>query len=520
MWRRIPIICAFVLLVWQVVLPWTVSRFVTTDGPAHLYGATVARDLAFHHQSSVYKTVYTIQRRALPNWTTTVALGAIGAVTGTEHAEKFFVSFLVALSFFGLCYFNRTLGPDASPWTPLMVVVPQTWFLFAGFYNFCLGMVLLPWLIAFHIGSLPTPEWKKKTGILAIGLIAIFFTHLIVAALAMAAVAFISMWQWIWDSKRRWQQLAPLLSLVPAALLILLYVHGAPPAAHLFEFAKDLRQFPGILFLTGQGPAGTQSFLRIFLMIYIAAGIVLMKGPEWRSSRGAVVFAIAFSFLCYLLIPDNGFGGSIVKIRFVWAVFVFGVSLAASVSRLRMLNVPIALLVSFFIAQNLIATRTESVKLSRAVESYLSATSAIPKRASIVRLNYAAPAAAGVYGYDGGARFPFFHLDSFAAARNNDIDLTDYEAPTGLFPLAFRNGTSYARYQLWGFEGPGPGDEKTLDWVRTTFPIPVDYVIVFGQEGSPDAVKQGMPQMLAYLDSGMQLVSTSTDHLLRIYRRR
>lgn len=42
------------------------------------------------------------------------------------------------------------------------------------------------------------------------------------------------------------------------------------------------------------------------------------------SARGAVAAVTLLMFALYLLIPDLGFGGSVVKMRFAWAVFLFG----------------------------------------------------------------------------------------------------------------------------------------------------------------------------------------------------
>jgi hypothetical protein len=517
LWRNTPALCAFVLLTCQAVLPWTLPRFVTADGPSHLYGATVARELVFHHKHSLYSAIYTIQRTLLPNWTTTVALAVTETLAGVAHAEKLLASIAILLGFFGLRYLADSLAPGRATWTPLMNFAIQSWFLWVGFYNFYLGMVLLPFVLGYYIRGLGRLSISRSL-VIAAGIVILFFTHLIAAGLGIAAVMMIALWDAVTRRQLRETGVA-IASVLPAAMLILLYIHGAPAATKTFEFAKEWRSFPHEIFTTGQGPIGRQTFLRNFSMLYVAAAALLMTFKEWRSPRTALLVATLIAFGGYLLVPDSGFGGSVVKVRFAWAVFMLGVPFAASVSRLRWLDVPVALFVSWFLIQNLIATRTESLRLNDAVAPYLATTSQIPTNASLLRLFYQAPNAPALYGYDPANRFPFIHLDSFVAAAGYNINVTDYESPTELFPLVFKKNARDFRYQLWGFEGPGPGDEKTLSWVVDNFPKPLDFILIFGDESSDIAKQQGMPRMAAWLNANMQLVSTSSDGLLRVFRR-
>src|ERR1017187_5838466 len=247
-WKHIPAACAFILLACQTAVPWTVPHFVTTDGPSHLYGATVARDLVFNHKHSIYSALYTIQRSVIPNWLTTVVLAATSALAGTAHAEQFFASLSILAGFFGLSYLSRALAPEKSPWSPVMNFAVQTSYLWAGFYNFYLGMVLLPWLIGFHIRSIGRLNFSRAL-VIAIGLVGLFFTHLIAAVLAITTTVAIAGWVWITgaarngrsDSARAIARRARahlgltelglvLLAAIPTIILILIYTHSTPPA--------------------------------------------------------------------------------------------------------------------------------------------------------------------------------------------------------------------------------------------------------------------------------------------------
>ncbi|HVV45749.1 MAG TPA: hypothetical protein VHC72_11095, partial [Bryobacteraceae bacterium] len=359
---------SWILLACQMAVPWVAPHFVTSDGPSHLYGATVARDLIFHHRHSIYSAVYTIQRGALPNWTATVLLAAAETLVDVRHAEQLFVSFSILLGFLGLCYMNHQLSPGRSPWDPVMNFVLQSWFLWVGFYNFYLGMMLVPFVVGFYIARAGRLTFRGA-GAIAAGLTALYFTHLIAVAVALAAIAALAAWVcWIAPllSGRRgfggWNEAGlVLLSALPAVILILIYAHGAPGAdpTATSQIASALKRFPQQVFLTGQGLWGRQSLLWPFVLCYIVAASLLMTRREWASPRGGLVPAVLIAFLGYLLIPDSGFGGSVVTIRFAWAVFILGAPLAASATRLRFLHVPIALYVAFFVFGNVIASARE-----------------------------------------------------------------------------------------------------------------------------------------------------------------
>src|SRR5262249_43199559 len=138
------------LLGWQVAIPWLIPHFATQDGPSHLYSATAMQDLVLHHSRTAYASWYTIQRTPLPNWTASIALAVISAITGPDHAERLLASASILIGFFAIAYCIRALSKDASPWTPLANFLLQTWFLWLGFYNFYLGMALIPFAIGYH----------------------------------------------------------------------------------------------------------------------------------------------------------------------------------------------------------------------------------------------------------------------------------------------------------------------------------------------------------------------------------
>jgi hypothetical protein len=532
-WLHLPAALAFALLIAQMAIPWLSPYFATQDGPSHLYGATVAKELILHHHGSVYAPWYTIQRAILPNFTVTFLLAGAESIAGPQHAEQLLASLAILAAFLAFSYASRALAPKFSPWTPVANFLLQTWFLWLGFYNFYLGMALLAFPIGFyarHAGAFTL----RRAAALATGLVFLFFTHLIPSAIAIMTVLTLAFWVNIavpiatasptgrrflppWPRLREFGILFA--STLPALILMGLYLRSSGAASFTPDIAWAWNEFPMHLFQTGVERSGAQTLLSSFFMFYIAAGVLVMRKREWASPRGGLALATLLTFVAYLLAPDAGFSGSLVKIRLAWGVFLLGGLLACSVMRLRPMRVATAVWVACFLTGTLVNTAQIARHTSNAAADFLSIANLIPRKSSFVRMRYPAPHAAAQYGYEGIGRDPLFHLAGLPASLHHLVDLSDYEASSAIFPVVFKKAIDPGwQSTLWAFEGPDSRTLESLTWVTRSLPGPIDYILLIGDQNSPEAIQAGMPQMLAYLDSKMRLVAVSPNHLFRLYR--
>jgi hypothetical protein len=519
-WNRVPAVLAFALLAFQIAVPWTARHFITQDGPSHLYGATIARDLLVNHGHSVYSSLYTIQRTIVPNWTSTLALGLAESIVGPEYADALLVSTLVLIGFLGLSYANRAFSPTPSLWTPVSNVMIQSWFLSAGFYNFYLGMALLPFVIGFYARNQERLNLIRAI-VLGSGLLVLFFTHVMPAAIAILTLLVIGFWiSFVTVSPARIRAFGFLLvAVMPVVLLMAIYAHNSGNTGRFEpQIAKSWNQFPMQILGSSRG---TPLVLTHMLLFYIVAGAVLMRKREWSSIRGGLLMSGLLMFLAYLLLPDKAFGGEALKIRFSWTVFILGGIMASSVSRLRMIRVPLALYLSCLLFANLVSSAKAARTVSRAADDYLVMVDQMPQKSSFVRLRYPTPALPALFGFEGIGWDPLFHLDGLVAAKRRLFDLTDYEAISKLFPVSYKETVGRdQQYGLWGFEGPEHNSVEVLAWLRDNFPAGIDFVVLIGDEKSAEASRADMPKMLEYLDSNMHLAGTSPSGFVRLYGRR
>jgi hypothetical protein len=243
-----------------------------------------------------------------------------------------------------------------------------------------------------------------------------------------------------------------------------------------------------------------------------------MTRAEWRSAKGGVVLAIVAVFALYVAVPDEGMGGSIIKVRFAWGVFLLGGLLAASSLALRRFQLPMAIYVGGFLIGNLVVSSQTLSDSSDLIGDYLAAAGSPRRVASLIRFRYSTPDLPARYAVEGIGRDPLFHLDALVAARCRCIDLSDYEPLSEAFPVVFRSNVDRGlQFALWGMEGPGVNATEQYDWLSTKLPVPIDYVLVIADGSSPPA---GRDRLVSRLTSGMRLVSRPVkDGFVEAYQR-
>jgi hypothetical protein len=509
---NLPTILAVCLLGFQIVIPWTVSEFVTADGPSHLYTAEVAKNLLFHPHSSD-ASFYRWNPRLVPNWTGTILFGVATSLFGPPRAEKVVASLSILTGFFAFAYAIRSFAPRLSPWTPLSNFLLQTWFLGVGFYNFYLGMALCPFLIGYYVRA---PLTVHRSAVIAAGLAGLFLTHLVAAGFAAMVLVVLALWLYL-AMERDFQQIGLVIAaVIPTAFLCIVFARSAEHPIHFSPTLADaISSFPMQVFATADGPSGTQPYLVPVALALIVISILAMRASEWRGPRGGLTAALFATVVVYLTIPESGLGGALVKVRFSWAFFILGVLLACSIRRLHPLRTPIAIYVAALLMLNLIASERAVLRYSVAVQDYLSAMSGIRPGATFVRLRYPTPDLPRLYGFSEIWRDPLFHLDAYAAVRCRCIDLSDYEAPNGVFPVVFGSTIdTNERYSLWSLEGPGNQTSETLEWLRSK--LPIDYVVIVADESSP--LREDREKLEAALTRDMRV--TQDARFIHVYQRR
>ena len=508
---RVSAALAFVLLTAQMLLPWCVPLLITQDGPSHLYTATIARDLVFHG-GALYGAVYHLQPLTNPNWATTVLLAGLSALAGVEHAEKLLMSLCLLGGFLAFRYASR------AAWSPVANFVVQAWFLWIGYYNFYIGMVLCLFVAGFYLRHAAALTWPRAL-LIAVGGVGLALTHPVPAALTIVTLGTLALWAVIFNHQH-WRTCMPaILALSPAIVLLMLFARRTHAPVHYMPDAwHSLKYFPMQAFATAGGTWGTQLWAWPVMLAAIVAGMLLMRREEWRGPRGALAVVAALCFAGYLLLPDEGFGGGEAKIRFAWATFLFGALMVTGVQRLRAWQLPLTMWLAVTLAVNLAVTLKTARGLSAVARDYLTATSAIPPGARFVRLRYHTPSIPWRYGFSGNFSDPLLHLDAYAAVTGRSVDLADWQPANPVFSVGLNRGLTDQGQALWSLESPFPDGSGTLRQLRQT--LPIEYVVVVGEDTAEATRGTDFQQLLAELESSAHLVATSNHGFVGVYRGR
>ena len=99
----------------------------------------------------------------------------------------------VVLGFFGFAYLIRSLDPGSNPWSPVANFLLFNWFLWIGFYNFYLGMAIFPFIAGYFIRHSRAMNMRRAI-IVALGLILLFFTHVLSLAITLLCIGLTALW--------------------------------------------------------------------------------------------------------------------------------------------------------------------------------------------------------------------------------------------------------------------------------------------------------------------------------------
>jgi hypothetical protein len=384
LWKAVPPALACALIVAQAALPWTAKHFVTQDGPSHVYNAMVAKDLALEPHSS-YAAIYAIQRNLVSNWGTVVVFNGLVVLFGVQHSEQAMATLCVVLGFFSLAYFIRSLDPRSSPWSPILNFLLCTQFLWAGFYNFYLGMAVFPLVSGYYVRRMREMSLPRSAAV-ACGLVALFFIHGLAMALAFLTMTVVCLWSvvvasWPLAASKGEGIVAMRDALRPVGWLLLAVVPTVALASTVVgmtgagdvrgDFISSWNNFPFHLFTGSGGRTGEQLLLYPAMLFYMAVGLAAMRRCEVVTPRAGAFAAAGLVFVLCLAGPESAFGADALKPRLAWGVFILGCAAASTVGPLRPLRTPVSIFVACMVAGTLATAQKRNIaSVSSAIDAF------------------------------------------------------------------------------------------------------------------------------------------------------
>ena len=478
------------LLGLQLVPLWAFTFVPTQDGPAHLENAAI---LLRRSTVAVIGQFYLPNPQLVPNWLGHGLLVPLLALFSPALAEKLALSgYVLALPL----AFRHLLTPPARARGFALCIFP---FLFG--YTFYMGFTSFCWSLVFFFVALSI--WFRSRGRLGparlagLGLasLAVALGHPVTLVALLITLGSLSSGRVLVDlaraqgSGRRarvlryhgrlWASLA--VALLPAAALVVAFSAGGAEGYGLqwLPLGRRLSGLAVLLSLVAVTPADLWVSAALAASIVVAVGTTAWARRHSVSASWEWLFAAGVTLLVALAAPDQfgrGWGMTLRLQFFPFALALLWVGLGRPLPGLaRTLPAACSLASLALLGLRLPA----HARLSHALEEYTSVAPHVPRGSVILPLQLTLGRDLDRDGLFPLNFSPLLHAAGYVAASRDSVDLANYEANTGLFPVRYRpERNPYLRLARGlGFEGEGSFPCVDL---ASGSDLGIDHVIVWG----------------------------------------
>jgi hypothetical protein len=527
-WLLLAGLAAVVLL-----LPiWSVAHFPSQDGPVHVENARLLLDYG-RPEREVLRVFYERRFAPVPNWFSHAFLAAVLPIVGSAAADKLFLSLYVLALPLAFGYAVTAVRPDAWPRSLLVLPFVYNQFVFLGFYNLAFAAVPFFVVVGHWLRNDTSPRARSGV-VLAVLLAWLYFCHLVVLALALATLGVLGVARSASEARGRPREalvrlVVLALACAPAVLLSALFLKsrgevsyepGAPFAVRLAELAR-LNE------LVSLDPR-TAWLSTALVVVLLAAAVWLLIARRRRGETAAgdaLLLVVGACLVVYfasrytvLKSPGGSAGGGTIHDRVSLYVFLVLLLWIAGQPLSQRLERTLMAVTAAIALGALALCLPVLLELDRQTTEYLSAGALVPRDSALFSANFAPE---GLDDSGGPLAFrvlPLLHAASWIAADRGAVDLLNYEADLGYFPMAFREGANPYRIMRTGLETVPPC--VSLHRYDRMGPRPLDYILVWGASRA-DPRHPCTAAILAHLAANYERVFVSLPNgRAELYRQR
>ena len=325
----------FTLLLLLALFPiWSVTFFVTGDGPCHLYNSKILLDWYQGEALDFYKPFYFLNPNLDPNWLSNLIQVPLLMVFPAPVAEKLFFSLYLLLFAGGFRFLCRQINPDAIFLSALGILFAWSHIVMMGFLNNALSLALWFWVLGYW--------WKIRASrniFALLGLAFLFFAlylahpiGLFFAGLSIMAMLlgqfFHQTQQSNWKAALKTmflQGLKVLLLSLPGLILFAQFIlkrEWRPETGPSWiKILDNLVRLTALINLS-RAENAVAAAVSIFCILLFAFAIRLRWSERrWLESDGLLVFVV-ISFGVILFPPSGLMGGLEVPLRMVMIPFI------------------------------------------------------------------------------------------------------------------------------------------------------------------------------------------------------
>ena len=409
---------------------WSAQYLPTADGPSHLYNSWVLREL-IGGRNTILAQAYAIDWRPHPNWSGHVVLALLMTLVPPLVAEKLLMSGIVLLFLYAIWRYCGTLGDEARTFAFLAFPFAYHLPLQMGFYNFSIGVALYFLILAVWWDHRDRPDAWTITTIAAL-LLLCYFSHVMPAILAAGSIGLLCLATL--PGRRIGVHARHLIALLPLVPLVVWFARTQGmtltpgPWSLMGHFGYVEQMWVILTFDQYQARLGFALFVALAVLIVVT---FVRRRWRWREGDAFIVLTMAIIAI-YLRAPDMTSGGTMVLAR--TALFVVLSPLVWLAPRLprRVTAALVVLLALVSIGYSgYLVMRYRG--LSRRTRELVQAAAPLGSKATVLPIvrDVRPP----------GSFVPALaHAIDYAILEKGDVDIANYEAGLGYFPVMFRPG--------------------------------------------------------------------------------
>lgn len=433
---------------------WLQPAYVTMDGPAHLYNASL---LNIHNNGSFVSGYLNKNLPLLPNYLSHLMIQLLLKGFDFLVAEKTLVTLIVTLLPLSFRWLIQTLTRVPAYYSFLIFPLVFTNLLQYGFYNFSLGLIFFNLHLCLTLKTLQLPSQKKWWLLLFINSFPLYFCHLFGYGLALLTAGIWLIWSLLSEDKKLWSPLIRFFILhLPTLVFAVIFLSGVKVPTYSYDlepYEKTLGLIsftPAILF---EKKTEMPYTILISLLLVVLSTVAFIK----REARFNPIdlFMILNAAVLYLIFhtTDGALGGMFVQRLFIILFYFLIIWIACSVPVKGWHTVLAVVVVVFVFFQLLFARHKVMASAQAQVQHILEARRYIKNKSTVQSLRLS-------------ETWFHKHMSNYLGINKEVILFENYEAVLGWFPLSWKAS-------LYDLNNNAVRDYQNLK---------PDYVFVYGKD--------------------------------------
>jgi len=481
----------WLLIIIHLIPVWLFSYVPTQDGPTHLENAVLLTSYTDSGNQLVRK-YYEINFTDPSNWAIQLLLAGLSIFFPPLNALKILISlYIVFLPVsFRFCLFRYNPQPFPALW--LIFPFIYNYLLHMGFFGFCYSLIFFFYTFGFWMKIKDQLTLTRGIALSLLFLVTYLF-HVVSLVMVLSVICVSILLAFFHENpllsgavdlmKKRLEFVW--LTALPVILFLLYFfsLHG-PNITYQSAFSDRLIQLAGLTSLYSFVRSELFISCTVSSLIFILSLTLLVKKWQYRQWRepDLLLLLVIFSCIIYFTAPDTIATGSVINARLLlYPYFILLIWLGTFHWRQTIQRIIVAVIIIVCGIQLSIVVHNYR-QTNEYIGSYLSVSDLLEPGTVLLPLSFYDNRSAGNDNLPGYRINPFIHLSSYLPLKTQLVQLGNYQAWFGCFPVQYRSQMDPMKnLAVNGQLESIPPVINIQSYLQKT-DSPIDYILIWGLE--------------------------------------